>query len=340
MSKLEDKIKALLEQSEGAVSEEELNEKFTKKDADQDGADKDEDSKDDSDESKDDDHKEPDADNAGGKSDDDEDDSDETKVSKENKVEVKEEVEKSEGINMQEHIDAILNGEELTEEFKSKVSNIFEAAVETAAKSRIEEAAEKFEAELVALKEEQQVQINEAVEAVRSELEEQIDGFLNVVVEQWVEDNRVALERGIQVELTNSFIDGLKNLFKEHYVEVPDSKVDVVEEQASRISELEATIEEAVEVAESLSEQVTALEKAAIVEQAAADLTAVEKEKFAGLTESVDFVSKDDFAAKVKTIKENYFGNKKTVTESVEVAPLVEGTMNAYVTALAKNLKF
>lgn len=359
MSSLEDKIKALLEQSNGAVSETELNEKFAKKDAadkdDQDDdqedmeKDQDDDKSDDKDpdqDGDDDSDKDGDTDNDEGDPDDEEDKDDEdgddgeTMVSKQNKVKV------AEGIDMKDHIEAILNGETLSEEFKSKVTNIFEAAVEDAAKSRLQEAQEAFDAKLVELDEQHEAQLVEAVSEVRSELEEQIDGFLNVVVEQWVEDNRVALERGIQIELTHSFIDGLKNLFKEHYVEVPESKVDVVEEQAQQIAELESTLEEAVTAVDQLAEEVVSLKKAAIVENASSTMTAVEKEKFVGLVESVDFVSEDDFTTKVKAIKENYFGKAaKPVTESkeeikTEVKMMSEDTMSAYAAALTKNLKF
>lgn len=234
-------------------------------------------------------------------------------------------------VGVKEHIDAIMNGEELSEEFRTKVETIFEAAVEQAAEQRINELKEQFDEELT-----------EAVEEVKAELVEQVDGFLNVIVEQWVEDNAVALESAMKVEVVNSFIDGLKDLFKEHYFDIPEDKLDIVEDQASQIEEMTKQLEDLVAVNEEIQDQLNNTKKKSIVEQVGSDLTKVEQEKFAELTEKVGFDSEEDFTDKVKTIKENYFPKAKggnTIPGSDEPTKPVE-QINSYVEAIAKNLKF
>jgi len=233
--------------------------------------------------------------------------------------------------NVKEHIDAIMNGEELTEEFRTKVETIFEAAVEQAAEQRINELKEQFDEELV-----------EAVEEAKQELVEQIDGFLNTIVEQWVEDNAVALESAMKVEVVNSFIDGLKDLFKEHYFDVPEDKLDIVEDQATQINELTTQLSALVDITEGLQTKLNDITKKSIVEQVSSDLTKVEKEKFDGLTEKVEFESEEDFTNKVKTIKENYFpkGKGGDILPGSEDSTKVTETVNTYVDAIAKNLKF
>lgn len=253
-----------------------------------------------------------------------------TSVEGDNEANKKNNVDKN-PVGVKEHIDAIMNGEELSEEFRTKVETIFEAAVEQAAEQRINELKEQFDEELT-----------EAVEEVKAELVEQVDGFLNTIVEQWVEDNAVALESAMKVEVVNSFIDGLKDLFKEHYFDIPEDKLDIVEDQASQIEEMTMQLEDLVAVNEEIQDQLNNTKKKSIVEQVGSDLTKVEQEKFAELTEKVGFDSEEDFTDKVKTIKENYFPKAKggnTIPGSDEPTKPVE-QINSYVEAIAKNLKF
>lgn len=236
---------------------------------------------------------------------------------------------------MKEHMDAMFSGEELTEEFKTKASTIFEAAVEAAAADRI-----------VQIQEETQLQLDEAVEEVKAELVEQIDGFINLMVEQWIDDNAVALEGSMKVELSNSFIDGLKGLFKEHYFDIPEDKLDVVEEQAKEISDLQTEAQQAIETANALQEELVALKRELVFESVAAELTKTEKEKFATLSENIAYTSDEEFTQKLNTVKGSYF--PKSIAESAipqddtpaMITEEVRKNVDGYVDAIAKNLKF
>ncbi len=242
-------------------------------------------------------------------------------------------------VTVGEHVDAMFSGQELSEEFKEKASTIFESAVAAVVEERLAE-------EVEAMQEEFQVKLDEAVNAVQGELVEQIDGFLNHVVEQWIADNAVALESGIKVEMVSGFVDGLKNLFKEHHIEVPEDKLNVVEEQAGQIEELQTalvTIDEAHDavVAENIS-----LKRKLVLASVAESLTMTQRDKFAGLCESVEFVSEEDFAKRLQTIKESYFPvSKSGATEQIKeestpaYSPLVE-SVSEYAKALSKPLKF
>jgi hypothetical protein len=242
------------------------------------------------------------------------------------------------GLTMKEHIEALLEGSELTEEFKKKATTIFEAAVTDAAQAKFAELVEQHETEL-----------QEAVNTIKTEIEEQVDGYLTYVVEQWVKDNSVALERGIKEELVSDFIDGLKDLFKKNYVEIPEEKVDVISGQADKIDELTKAQKKLSEDNEKLVKEVAGLKRKALVESAGSDLTATQREKFAGLTESVEFTTDEEFKGKIKTIKESYFRDGKDVKSAVPAAGddapvLTEDSknqdMDRYTKALSKPLNF
>ncbi len=245
---------------------------------------------------------------------------------------------------MSEHIDALMNGEELSEEFRSKATTIFEAAVEQVAASRVATLEEEYAQEIVKLQEEQQSQLVEAVEEVKSELIEQIDGFLNYVVEQWVGDNQIALQGGMKVELVNGFIDGLKDLFKEHYVDIPEDKLDLIEEQSEEIVALSQTAEKLAEERLTLEKELQSLKSQLVFEDVASDLTDVQKEKFKELAESVVFTSNEEYTDKLSTLKENYFpvGKEQVAqTKKVEVIQEENSNINVYAAALAnKTLRF
>lgn len=235
---------------------------------------------------------------------------------------------------VKEHMDALTDGEELSEEFKVKAAAILEAAI-----------ADGISKELTRLEEEHAQKLDEAVEAVKDELVEQIDGYLNVIVEKWVADNELAVETGVRTDIVENFIDGLKNLFKESYIDVPEEKYNVLDEQAEKIDELTSLLSESIEQIEGLTEEVTSLSKLRIMESIGDALTDTEYEKFAGLCEGVTFESSETFEEKIKTIKENYFPKTKrstVIAESDTPVPqnLVEGTMSHYVNALAGSLAF
>jgi hypothetical protein len=241
---------------------------------------------------------------------------------------------------VKEHMDALFNGEELSEEFQTKAATIFEAAVEQVAQARIDALTEEYAQEVVALQEEMEVKLNEAVEEVKSELVEQIDGFLNFVVEQWMEDNQVALESGMKVEMMNSFIDGLKNLFSEHYVDLPEEKLDIVSEQANEIETLESDATKLAEKNQQLYAELVTLKSALVFESVSDDLTDVQKEKFSSLVEKIEFTTDEEYTSKLETMKENYFPNGQTIETKQEQPQQTDDSMSSYVKAVTQNLKF
>lgn len=236
---------------------------------------------------------------------------------------------------VKEHMDAMFSGETLSEEFKQKASVIFEAAVSALVEERLEEQIEQINEEL-------QAKLDEAVEVVKSDLTEQVDGFLNYVVEQWIEDNKIALESGIRVEMVNGFINGMKTLFKEHYIEVPEEKMDVVVEQAKKIDELTQVALTLDEAHDQVVSELEEVKKQRIVESVGAALTEIQKTKFVGLCESLEYTSDESFKQKVETIKESYFpvGKKETVKDDVSAVAEKVGNIGAYVNALSKKNAF
>jgi hypothetical protein len=221
----------------------------------------------------------------------------------------------------------------LSEEFKSKAETIFEAAIKSKLAEEIDRLEAKYEEEL-----------SEEIESTKSEMVEKVDSYLNYVVEQWMEDNKVAIQSGLRAEIAEDFMTGLKGLFEQSYIEVPESKVDLVDDLADTVEELEeklnATTAQAIEMAEALE----VYARDAIIREHSRDLAETQVEKLKSLVEDVDFEDEETFAKKVATVKESYF--KKEVTESTEAAyteaeegdsPIqVSGAMDMYLKALAK----
>ena len=225
----------------------------------------------------------------------------------------------------------------LSEEFKAKTAVIFEAAV----KSKIAE-------EIDRLEEEYAQQLDEEVQATKNDLVVQIDSYLNYVVENWMEENKLAIQSGLRAEIAEGFMDKLKDLFVESYVEVPESKIDLVDELATANEELEEQVNQATAKAMELAEEVELYKRDAIIRESARDLADTQVEKLTKLAESIAFESEADFADKVATLKESYFKQAKTATsiiaEEVESddaddAIEVSGSMAAYVNALRKTTK-
>jgi hypothetical protein len=220
----------------------------------------------------------------------------------------------------------------LSEEFKAKTAIIFEAAVKA-----------KLSEEIDRLEEEYATQLDEQVTAIKEDLVEKVDSYLNYVVEQWMEDNALAIQSGLRTEIAETFMSKLKDLFVESYVEVPESKVDLVDELAAANEELEEQYNEAVAKAMELTEELESYKRDAIIREASGDLAETQVAKLKSLAEGIDFVDDETFAAKVKTIKESYF-KKKTAAASIvedteeetntqEVSPL----MAQYLAAIRKN---
>ena len=240
-------------------------------------------------------------------------------------------------INVKEHVDALMNGEgDLSEEFKRKAATVFEAAV----KSKVREEVERLE-------EDYRKDLDENMNKTQTELTEKVDNYLNYVVEEWTKENELAIERGLKGEIAEDFISGLKQLFEDHYIDVPDEKYDVLEAQSQKISELEAKLNEEVEKNIGFKNNNAKLVREQVISQCTGDLTEVEIEKFKSLTEDVDFTDEDSFRSKLDTLKESYFPkNKPVVTEATDDVETgnaqdidTSGSMGAYMSAIGKGVK-
>jgi len=222
----------------------------------------------------------------------------------------------------------------LSEEFKEKTAVIFEAAVKS-----------KVAAEINRLEEAYAVELEEEVSATKAELVEKVDSYLNYVVENWMEDNKLAIQTGLRAEIAEGFMNGLKDLFIENYIEVPESKVDLVDDLAEQVEDLEEKLNKSTAQAMEVSEELETLKRDAIIREAAKDLAETQVEKLKTLAGDIDYVSEEAFTTKVATIKESYFTKPtaETVTEEVEDEgdSIVEtsDTMSRYVTAIKQASK-
>ena len=250
--------------------------------------------------------------------------------------EVKEEVvnEEDETIDVSADVEALTKDEDLSEEFKSKAATIFEAAL----KSKVSEMKKKMNASY-------EEKLKEEIEVQKAELTEKVDSYLNYVVEEWMKENSIAIERGIKGEIAEDFISGLKKLFEDHYIDVPDEKYNVLEDQASKIEELEKKLNEQVEKNVELNKANGEMKRQDIIDEASKDLADTAKEKFNKLAEEVEYSNEKDFRTKIGTIKESYFG-KKVEASGNEIDDVAAGessqpedlsnAMAAYTAAISK----
>lgn len=271
----------------------------------------------------------------GESSDDEDEEEDEEDDKEEMKAKKKAEMKKK----VAEDVDAMLSGENLSEEFKEKASMIFEAAVE----ARVEEIASELEEKYIA-------EFEETLETVKEDFASKLDSYLDYVVENWMAENELAIEKGLRSEIVEDFIGALKNVFVEHYIDIPEDKVDVVEQLADRVEELESQVNEQhlknIELKKSLSEH----KKEEAVHLACEGLTLSQAEKVRALAKNVEFVSEEDFSEKLVAIKESYFPNEikaasaDSLNDMIEldednttkvVDPLIESYVNK-ITRLAK----
>jgi hypothetical protein len=232
-----------------------------------------------------------------------------------------------------EDLNALVESEAtLSEEFKAKTAVIFEAAV----KSKLSEEIDRLESEYA-------TQLDEEVASIKGDLVEKVDSYLNYVVENWMEENKLAIQSGLRTEIAEGFMSKLKDVFTESYVEVPESKVDLVDELSTANEELEEDFNKAVAKSIELQEELEGYQREAVIREAAKDLAETQVEKLKSLVESIDFEDVDVFASKVSTIKESYF--KKQTAESViseestdEEGSAVEvsGVMESYLAAIRK----
>ena len=222
----------------------------------------------------------------------------------EDKVEV---VEEDEKIDVSADVDALVKDEDLSEEFKTKAATIFEAALN----AKVKEAKKKMHAGY-------EEKLKTESEKAKGELVEKVDSYLAYVVEEWMKENELALERGIKGEIAEDFISGMKKLFEEHYISVPDEKYDVLEDQASKIDSLEKKLNEEIEKNVELNKANSEKTATQIVSEMSEDLADTAKEKFNKLAEEVEYSNETDFRAKISTIKESYFGAKKEVSSDID----------------------
>jgi len=252
----------------------------------------------------------------------------------EKKKDMKEESE-DELIDVSADVEALTKDEDLSEDFKAKAATIFEAAVN----SKVKEAKMKLKAGY-------EEKLKEEVDTAKAELVEKVDSYLNYVVEEWMQENKLAIERGIKGEIAEDFISGLKKLFEDHYIDVPDEKYNVLEDQASKIEDLEMKLNEQIEKNVEQNKQIGELKRQDIIDEASSDLADTAKEKFNKLAEEVEFSNEKDFRTKVSTIKESYFGAKKESSTEIDdvavgnesqVDPAdLSNSMAAYTAAISK----
>ena len=245
-------------------------------------------------------------------------------------------------INVKEDIAALVQGEELSEEFKSKAATIFEAAVH---QKVMEVSSEKIDE----LEKEFQDNLQEEIVSFRDELTEKVDGYLNYVVEEWMKENELALESSLRSEITEEFMSGLKNLFTEHYIEVPDEKVDIVENLFDKVEELEEKLNSQIQENVKVKDELNDYRKNKILEEVCEDLADTQAEKMKSLVDGVTYEENaDDFENKVKMIKESYFPNQVKQDENIEQedvvsedevseeTPKMNNIMEAYSKAIAR----
>jgi len=244
--------------------------------------------------------------------DEDEDDGDEEEEEEEEEVKVatkkqkvKEEAEIE--IDVTEDVDALFNGEDLSEEFKTKATTIFEAAV----KSHVKSEAKKIEESVSGT-------IEDRMETFTEDMVEKVDGYLDYVITEWMQDNKLVVEQGLKTEVTEEFVSGLKTLFESHYIDVPAEKYDVIGEQADKIEELESKLNEEINSKIELSKDISEMKKATVFTEATGELASTQVEKIRVLAEDIDYKSEDEYRKSVSTLVENYFPSEDKKAELID----------------------
>ena len=256
---------------------------------------------------------------------------------KEAKKEMMSAKDKVKNMDMKEDVAALTEGEELSEEFKQKAATVFEAAV----KAKLVEEIEKLEGEY-------ETKVDEKVSEVKEEIVDKVDAYLNYVVEEWMKENELAIEKGLRNEITEDFIGGLKSLFESHYINVPQEKYDVIESQAAEIEKLKEDINKSMEKNIELNQKIAESTREEIIKDVSSDLAATEVDKLKGLAESIEYKDAESFRKSVETLKNSYYPKAKASdTESNEVAEQNAGSpsvnltesMAAYTAAISKSKK-
>ena len=238
-----------------------------------------------------------------------------------------------ESISIEEDVDALLAGEELSEEFRDKAKLIFEAAIN----SKISEIYESLEAHY-------ENQLVEQVEEIKLELAERVDAYLEYVADEWLQENALVVEQGLKTEMTESFLEGMKGLFEDHYVSIPEDKYDVIESMVDKLDEMETKLNEQIERNIALNQRLAESVADVILSDVSEGLATSQKDKLASLSESVEFESEADYREKLATLREAYFpryagaqkGYSEVITEEANYSQPVSGVMESYLQTLSR----
>ena len=256
-------------------------------------------------------------------------------VSEDQSEETTEEAIVDESINIEDDVNALLGGEELSEEFKERAKTIFEAALN----SKIKEIQDTLEIQY-------EQKLNEEKEELKVSLQERVDSYLEYVAEEWMTENQLAIEHGLKTEMTESFLSGMKGLFEEHYVTIPEDKYDVLESMVEKLDDMETKLNEQIDKNIGLNKRLGESVATGILESVSDGLAATQKEKLASLAESVEFESEQKYREKLEVLKESYFARTtnesakeiskaQTLSEGVDSTPAPVSTgMDAYLNAL------
>ena len=236
-------------------------------------------------------------------------------------------------VDIDDDVNALLGGQELSEEFREKAKTIFEAAL----KSKVTELREAMEAHYEA-------KLVEEVEGMKDELIERVDSYLEYVADEWLQENALEVERGLKSEMTESFLEGMRGLFEEHYVHIPEDKYDVVENMVDKLDEMESKLNEQIEKNIAITKSLSEATGSNILSDVSEGLSSTQKEKLASLAEGVEFESEESYKEKLETLKESYFktapkrSDSEVLNESA-ATPEVSGSMAAYIQALSHATK-
>ena len=236
-------------------------------------------------------------------------------------------------VDIDDDVNALLGGQELSEEFRDKAKTIFEAAL----KSKVTELREAMEAHYEA-------KLVEEVEGMKGELIERVDSYLEYVADEWLQENALQVERGIRTEMTESFLEGMRGLFEDHYVSIPEDKYDVVENMVDKLDEMESKLNEQIEKNIAITKSLSEATGGNILSDVSEGLSSTQKEKLASLAEGVEFESEESYKEKLETLKESYFkaapkrSDSEVLNESA-ATPDVSGSMAAYIQALSHATK-
>ena len=237
-------------------------------------------------------------------------------------------------VDIDDDVNALLGGQELSEEFREKAKTIFEAAL----KSKVTELREAMDAHY-------ESKLVEEVEGMKDELIERVDSYLEYVADEWLQENALQVERGIRTEMTESFLEGMRGLFEEHYVSIPEDKYDVVESMVDKLDEMESKLNEQIEKNITITKSLSEATADGIVSEVSEGLSSTQKEKLASLAEGVGFESEESYKEKLETLKESYFktspkrSDTEVLTEENAAAPVTTDAMSAYIQALSHATK-